>query len=124
LTSSEVFQLCDGRFNGQWMNGYRCQFLREPVPLVVLKLSGHHGNRPVPSGLFSLNGPGPSGGGSSSEVPAIGRLCPAGVQKPGFRLNLTGLRFHWVIQLKEKIWLRPYPLLPGRLPADLADHGF
>jgi hypothetical protein len=41
LTSSEVFQLSVGRFNGQRINGHCCQLLRESVPMVVWKLSGH-----------------------------------------------------------------------------------
>jgi hypothetical protein len=68
-----------GRFAGWWMNDLRCQFLRELVLVVIEKLPGgitETGR--VPSGVFSLKGLDLPGGGSSSEVPASGRLCSAG----------------------------------------------
>jgi hypothetical protein len=40
LTSSEVIRFNDGRFAGWWMNGLRCQFLRELVLVVIEKLPG------------------------------------------------------------------------------------
>jgi hypothetical protein len=77
-----------------------------------------------PEASFRRFGLAPPGVGSSSEVPAIGRLISDSRRKAWLSVVPDWFTVLWVIQLEKKIWLRRYPLLQGKLPADLANHGF